>query len=425
MFRLFHCLVLAAGIFLPDFIGAQTRTALTDTVKLDMVAVQQRFLSQNLNIIAQKFNIDIAEANVIQAKTYYNPNFGIDGVLRDTRNGQFFNYSYATGNVDGQLSQLFSIAGKHINTVKLAKVAEAEAELAFQDFMRGLYYQLFSDYKNIYYSQQELDLLNAQEKALAELISASEQMLKLGAISGNELFRLKAELNDLDNQSITVLTAMLDVQADMKVLLNYKQEKYIVLAEFKPATTTPPPFEQALATAENSRPDILLSHKNVEYNQVNLKVQKSTAIPDLALNITYSHQASYYLDATSAGLALDIPLFNRNQGNIRAARYSISQAQINDTIQLNTIRNEVATSYVTYLMTKSRVEKFDSGYSKDLEELKDFAFQNYKKRNINLLEFLDQLRTYNAAKLSFIGLNSSYMDAMNDFNFKTGTQYLK
>jgi cobalt-zinc-cadmium efflux system outer membrane protein len=397
---------------------------MTDTVRLDMPAVQQRFLSKNLNIIASKFNIDIAHALVLQAKTYYNPNLGLNGSVYNNVSRKYFDYSY-NGNVDGQLTQLFSIAGKHINTIKLAKVSEAEAELAFQDFMRAMNLQLSTDYKNIFYAQQQIDLLNAQEKALGDLISASEQMLKLGAISGNDLFRLKAELNDLENQSISVLGPALDAQADMKVLLNYPANNYLLLAEFKPSTTVPPPYEQAVATAETSRPDILLAHKNVEYNQVNLKLQKSTAVPDLAFDVNYSHYGSYGLDYTGAGLAMDIPIFNRNQGNVKAARFSIKQAQVQDTIQINMVRNEVATSYVTYMITKSRLEKFDDSYSKDLEEMKDFAFQNFKKRNINLLEFLDQLRTYNAAKSSLIGLKSSYMDALNDFNFKTGTNLLK
>jgi cobalt-zinc-cadmium efflux system outer membrane protein len=407
----------------PFFMVAQ-RTAMTDTVRLDMNAVQQRFLAKNLTIIASRFNIDIAKALVIQAKTYYNPNLALDGSVYNNQSRKYFDYSY-NGNVDGQFTQLFSIAGKHINTIKLAKVSEAEAELAFQDFMRALNLQLYTDYKNIFYSQQQIDLLNAQEKALGDLITASEQMLKLGAISGNDLFRLKAELNDLENQSVAVAGPMLDAQADLKTLLNYSENQYLVLAEFKPSSTVPPPYEQAVTAAETSRPDVLLSHKNVEYNQVNYKLQKSTAVPDLALNVNYSHYGSYGLDYTGAGLAMDIPIFNRNQGNVRAARYSISQAQTQDTLRVNTVRNEVASSYVTYLLTKSRLEKFDDQYSKDLEEMKDFAFQNFKKRNINLLEFLDQLRTYNAAKVSLIGLKSSYMDALNDFNFKTGTFYLK
>jgi cobalt-zinc-cadmium efflux system outer membrane protein len=380
--------------------------------------------AKNLTIIASRFNIDIAKALVIQAKTYYNPNLALDGSVYNNQSRKYFDYSY-NGNVDGQFTQLFSIAGKHINTIKLAKVSEAEAELAFQDFMRALNLQLYTDYKNIFYSQQQIDLLNAQEKALGDLITASEQMLKLGAISGNDLFRLKAELNDLENQSVAVAGPMLDAQADLKTLLNYSENQYLVLAEFKPSSTVPPPYEQAVTAAETSRPDVLLSHKNVEYNQVNYKLQKSTAVPDLALNVNYSHYGSYGLDYTGAGLAMDIPIFNRNQGNVRAARYSISQAQTQDTLRVNTVRNEVASSYVTYLLTKSRLEKFDDQYSKDLEEMKDFAFQNFKKRNINLLEFLDQLRTYNAAKVSLIGLKSSYMDALNDFNFKTGTFYLK
>jgi cobalt-zinc-cadmium efflux system outer membrane protein len=233
----------------PFFMLAQ-RTAMTDTIRLDMNAVQQRFLAKNLTIIASRFNIDIAKALVIQAKTYYNPNLGLDGSVYNNQSRKYFDYSYY-GNVDGQFTQLFSIAGKHINTVKLAKVSEAEAELAFQDFMRALNLQLYSDYKNIFYSQQQIDLLNAQEKALGDLITASEQMLKLGAISGNDLFRLKAELNDLENQSVAVASPMLDAQADLKTLLNYSEKEYLVLTEFKPSTTAPPPLRTGCCSCRN------------------------------------------------------------------------------------------------------------------------------------------------------------------------------
>ncbi|HXC03380.1 MAG TPA: TolC family protein [Bacteroidia bacterium] len=397
---------------------------LKDTIRLDMQAVQQRFLAKNLQIIANKFNIDIAKALVIQAKTYYNPNIAVDGSVYNNVSRKYFDWGY-NGNADGQLTQLFSIAGKHTNSVKLAKVSADEAQLAFDDLMRALYYQLYSDYKNIYYTQQEIDLLSAQEKSLSDLISGTEQMFKLGAIAGNEVFRLKAELNDLENQNVTAWSAMLDLQADLKVMLNYPDTVYLRLQEMKPQVTTPPPYQQVIADAENSRPDVLLAHKNVEFNRMNLKLQKSTAVPDLAWNFNYSHYGSYGLDYTGTGLAIDIPIFNHNQGNIKAARYGINQAQVQDTLQMNTVKNQVATSYVTYLMTKARVDKFDDQYSKDLEELKDFAFQNYKKRTINLLEFLDQLRTYNTAKLSLISLKSSYIDALNDLNFKSGKMYLK
>ncbi|MFI5149506.1 MAG: TolC family protein [Bacteroidia bacterium] len=413
-------LLLFLSSYWPSTSGAQMK----DTIKLDIQAVQQRFLAKNLQIIANKFNVSIAQALVIQAKTYYNPNIGVDGSVYNSITKKYFDWS-PDGNFDGQLTQLFSIAGKHTNTVKLAKISADEAQLAFEDFLRALYYQLYSDYKNIYYTQQQIDLLMAQEKSLSDLISGTEQMFKLGAIAGNEVFRLKAELNDLENQNIAAWGSMLDYQADIKVMLVYPDSVYLKLKELKPQVSIPPPYNQVISEAENTRPDVLLAHKNVELNKMNLKLQKSTAVPDLAWNFNYSHYGSYGIDYTGTGLAIDIPIFNHNQGNIKAARYGITQSQVQDTLQINTVRNQVATSYVTYLMTKARVDKFDASYAKDLEELKDFAFQNYKKRTINLLEFLDQLRTYNTAKLSLIGLNSSYIDALNDLNFKTGKMYLK
>ena len=58
-----------------------TKGAMADTLHLNMDMVQKRFTSNNLNIIASRFNIEIAKAQLIQARTYYNPNLALDGTL--------------------------------------------------------------------------------------------------------------------------------------------------------------------------------------------------------------------------------------------------------------------------------------------------------------------------------------------------------
>ena len=125
------------------------------------------------------------------------------------------------------------------------------------------------------------------------------------------------------------------------------------------------------------------------------------------------------------GLSADLPVFNRNQGNIRAAKFQVKQAEANDSLQILKLKNEIVASYVTVSKNQQRINELDQKYSEQLDELMQNAFSNYQKRNINLLDFLDQLRTYTSAKTSLINLMGGYFGAIQDFNFKTASNYFK
>ena len=82
-----------------------TSAQTTDTLKLTLAQAEDQFLKNNLQLVAERYNIDNAEAAVITAKLFDNPNFS------------FANGIYATGVPNAYseqtygISQLFSIAG--------------------------------------------------------------------------------------------------------------------------------------------------------------------------------------------------------------------------------------------------------------------------------------------------------------------------
>lgn len=421
-----HFLSVIFILFCSQHLFSQSTNTLAfkDTVTMNMDEVEQRFISKNLNIIAAKYNIDIADAGVLQAKQWYNPNLSIDGDFIDQSNSKIFNWGNG-GNSEAQFQQLFSIAGKHTNTVKLAKQNLLEAKLIFLDFLRALKFQLYTDYGNILYSQQQLTLLENQEKSLMKLLEGMKQMKKVGAVSGNDVLRLEAELTDLRNQFLAIESNMLDAQTDIKTLLQIPENVYLVLKEPVIKQKELPQIQNVLDSVSKTRPDVLLTHQDIELQKTNLNLQKSIAVPDMSFILGWTHQGSWRTDYNYIGLSSDLPVFNRNQGNIKAAKFQVKQSEANDSIQMLKLKNEIVTSYVTVARNQQRINELDTKYSEQLDELMQNAVSNYQKRNINLLDFLDQLRTYTAAKTSLINLMGGYFGAIQDFNFKTGNNYFR
>src|SRR5258708_32859411 len=96
---------------------------------------KSRLIRKNLSLLAAFYDIDIAEARLIQARVWNNPYFIWNQELYNTEKNQYLNFrnQYMV-----QIEQVFSIAGKHTNTVKLAKIGIEISKVQFQDVLRSL-----------------------------------------------------------------------------------------------------------------------------------------------------------------------------------------------------------------------------------------------------------------------------------------------
>ena len=83
-----------------------------DTVRLSVEEAEQRFVSQNLELLAAKYEVDIAKAQVLQAGLWYNPNINYMQGLYDPISKKYFDAS-RSGEYYVQINQL-----KHHNCRK-------------------------------------------------------------------------------------------------------------------------------------------------------------------------------------------------------------------------------------------------------------------------------------------------------------------
>lgn len=392
-----------------------------DTVSLNLKTAEQRFINENLSLLSAKYDIDIAKSNILQSRLWYNPNLsysqGIyNGALKRSGNN---------GEHDVQLHQLFSLAGKHRNAVRLARILAEKSEYAFEEFVRDLKFELYSNYSNLYAAQEKIKVYNGEITNLHRLITATDQQLKLGAIAGNEVIRLKAELQNIKNQSVTTEAELEEAEKNLKILLNYDYNSFLVAEELPILKIDLPPLQDVITQAEKNRPDLMAAHTDVKVQHQNLKLQRSQAIPDLTLGLEYDEASASVPYFYGAGASMDIPLFNRNQGQVLAAKKGFEKSKLLDTLALQTVRTEVVSAYSRLNKIKLQLADMDPSYGANLEQLIRFAVENYNKRYISLLEFLDQLRTYANAKESLIELNDHYFSALHYLNFTTGTDIIK
>lgn len=106
-------------------------TQAQDTLRITLQEAEQQFLQNNLSLLAAKYDISIAQAQIIQAKLYNNPTLSVNGNIYNPDRRKVFDVSNKTGQYDIQLQQLIILAGKRNKQIKLATTNASIAEYNF------------------------------------------------------------------------------------------------------------------------------------------------------------------------------------------------------------------------------------------------------------------------------------------------------
>src|SRR5688572_21015404 len=147
-----------------------------------------RLINANLSLLASYYEVNIAKAGVIQARLWNNPYFLFNGDIYSSESNEYFHFR---NQHLLQVEQTFSYAGKHTNTVKLAKVNVELAERQLEDILRALLLELGNTYSSLGGLQVKQLLYQQVIESYERLMEATQKQLQVGTISLTESLRLQ------------------------------------------------------------------------------------------------------------------------------------------------------------------------------------------------------------------------------------------
>lgn len=379
--------------------------------------------------MASNYEIDKAKAEMITAKLFDNPTLEYENLFYNHETKKFLQTSYAYGQYAASISQLFKLAGKRNKNIKLAQTGVKLAEFEYYDLIRTLKFELVNTFYKTYFSAQSVNVYQEQISSTNQLLKAYETQLKMGNVAAKDVIRIKSLLINLKAEQAGLLNELEDNYKDLKLLcgLNASTSLSLVLdqADFKNGSIAKTPYPSLLDSARANRADLKLAKTDLLYNERNLKLQKAMAIPDVEIALSYDLKGNYPEKYTGLGLKIPIPLFSRNQGEIKKAQIGIAAADINIKKQETLLENEVYNSYKTALRNEKRYEEIDPAFSADFNTLISALIQNFKARNISLIEFLDLYDSYKENTLQLNKLQFERMSTRAELNYVTGSNIFK
>ena len=364
----------------------------TVSTRLTLEVATEILLARNPTILRERQNIAMARAGVTQARLRPNPEVEVTSEsypLFESNPGPFFQ----NNELIVRAGQPIEIGGKR---GKRTRVAEQEVEVTqslLQDTIRQLKLELKTRYYRVVLAKAELELARQVLAQFDEIIRINRLRYQQGEISGLDLARIETERRRFFDDLVAAELALQNAKTALLELLGASDlSASLDVTEalaFRPLTV---PAEQFQEQALMSRADLQARRQQMERERRQVAVEKSLGVP----NITpfFGYKRNLVDNTVTFGVRWNLPVFNRNQGEVARATARVDQAGFEVRRVELAVCSEVLQAYQAVQAEERRVRALESTYVASARKARDIAQASYRLGALDLIGFLDAERAY-------------------------------
>ena len=358
----------------------------------------------NISYLAEKYNVDIAEANIKAAKAFSDPELSVSYT-----NNQNWNLQMGYG-VDAELSYTLELGGKRKARMQIAKSEKEMTDALLEDYFQNLRADATTAYLTAIKQHNLYEIQKASYIQMLELARADSLRFHVGEITEVDARQSKLEAATMLND---VHSSESDFQEIMVQLLLFQGDKSMILPDSIAGVLNYHKREfdlQSLITmAQNNRADLQAALKSRELSQNNLRLAKANRAIDLGLSIGGSYSSEVRNEiapaptfrGVTAGISIPLKFSNTNKGELRAAQMAAEQSEKQyEAIELQ-ISSEVMQIFNRYEITCRQVEHFNTGLLHEAETILQKKRYSYEKGETSILEVLNAQRTFNDVQVNY------------------------
>ncbi|WP_083997479.1 TolC family protein [Chryseobacterium angstadtii] len=400
-----------AGLFIAisSFMAAQQQMSLSDC--------EEAFQKNNLQLLAEQYNINMADADILQAKIWELPQLSGQINAYNPEGKKVFDIGQAKG---AEITQLIYMGGKKKNEIAFAKSNKELAQLQFSQLLVDLRTQLHAAYFNLYYEKLKLENTNKQLGYMNDLLSAYRVQSAKGNVSLKDEVRLQSLVIQLNNDKLGINKNILEFEQNLKVLTGVSDDIEPQLSETDAKDIlAAQPFgdeEELKKKALENNSDYQYFLKLIDNSKLYAQWQKSLNVPDLNVGAGWDQNGGTFKNEVNLMVGIPLPLWKANQGNVVKANYAIQQNQKNADYQKLNLETKVQAAYKTWKTQYDQLAEIKTTDLSNMELVYDGMLKNFRKGNVNLIEFTDFMDSYRQTALQIYDMKNEIMQSAEQLN---------
>jgi cobalt-zinc-cadmium efflux system outer membrane protein len=397
---------------------------------LTLDAAIVRLLQNNLNLLSLKYEIPMAEADVLTASLRNNPIFYADSQL--VPYGHFSNQRPGGDTqYDVNMTQPIDVWRKRKARTLVALRAKRVTEAQFQDAVRLQIDNLYTAYVDVVASRLTLRFSEVHADRLKSLHSLTELLFKRGQKPESDVLVVYSQLQLAELQVREASQAHLKTLRTLGRLLDiHPREADAVKLRSKILDIRPlPTTEDALIeTALNARPDLLAYRYGLLRAEADITNARAQRYSDVYLLWQpYTFQNNNWQGLKSAysfafGVTVALPIFNRNQGNILRARLNADQSKVELANQEKQIIYDVQEAVREYQLSQTSVLEFRREVIPASKKVLELAQRRWVGGETSIIDFFEAQQDYNDVIAKYRDALVRHRNAMLDLNTAVGNR---
>jgi outer membrane protein, heavy metal efflux system len=397
--------------------NAPTKITLDEAIRL---AEQHNHAQQ-----AARTNILQNQAEEVTANLRPNPNLSWDTQFFPLFNpGQFStDYLENQAQFDVGIGYLFERGRKRQHRLQAAKDQTAVTRSQTDDSERTLIFNTGQQFIAVLLAESTVELSERDAESFQQTVRISEDRYKAGDMSESDLLKIKLQLLQFQSDLSAAKLSKIQALAALRQLLGFESvpDDYDVQGEldYQPVTAS---VEDLKGLAGRSRPDLRAAQEGVTAARSQEALMRANGKKDLNVTFDYTHTAG--INSGAFFFNIDLPIFDRNQGEIARARYAIIQSEEQAIETAQQVSTDVVDAYAALKSNDEIIRLYRGGYVDQAQQSRDITEYAYKRGAASLLDFLDAERTYRANQLAYRQALASYMTALEQMRQAVGTRAL-
>lgn len=385
--------------------------------------------NRRADLLAARQRLAIAEGKLMQAGQRPNP----------TLNTEYGSPRFLGGEAESDLkvgvSQLFELGGKRSRRVAVAKLELTKARADVAAIERAVSIEIRSAYTAALSAARQHDVLEKLIVANEELLRVTNARLNEGDVAPLDVNLVRVENERFKVQAIQVRNELDTAMLQIRTLIGADINEILKLA---PQPDRPPRFDMGLSElselALKTRPDLEAARINEELGSARVNLAKANGTPNVEAGLAYSRSKSVIDFPTRVGggsfpnkdnalvfsVSVDLPVFNRNQGEIASATGEKVQATREREFLESTVKRDVAIAYKKYRAAAESLVIYSTQIVPRSEENLRTIRAAYGLGDFSVFEVVNEQRRLTENVTNFNQILKDYYNALTELETAIG-----
>jgi outer membrane protein, heavy metal efflux system len=407
--------VVFPGIVFAFLLASDTNPVAAQSQQPAAVTVNQAVheaIEKNLSLLAERYNLPIADARVVTARLRPNPVLSIGGDHLDLL-GTGYNHINNAGPQEYSIRTDFLLerGGKRQYRIEVSEKARDVARLQLLNSTRGLVLDVQNASVDVLLAKESLELARENLESFQKIIEINQVKVRAGDIARVELVRTQLAALQFNNAVVQARSRLRIARQRLQLLMgrNAISESFDIVGELRrePLLFSLAELQQQ---ALNKRPDYLALQRDQARSIAEVRSQIAQGKVDYTIGTEYRRQDGSAGRGNSLGFFVSVPLpvFNRNQGEIERARQEQRQIEGRILALEAEIGNEVGAAWQQYDTARTLLTQIEADMLKQSQQVLHAMEFSYRAGQASFVEFLDARRAYNDTMQTYNEARAEY-----------------